>query len=280
MTISNITYRNVKDSALTYGEMDDNFGRLANTSLQDVTENGNTTNLVIQVEGVVANTMTVNTIVITSDTGDLDANNITANSLTVNTGTDATGDLYYRDSTGKFSPLAIGSNTEVLTVVNDLPSWQPSTHGYTWSSNTVSSSQTVTLSVPSDSQDIIITWYYVTASSGADMQIKLANSTGDIITSGYWYSRWGVTSTVLSSPSSSWIASTDISDETYGVLRLVHMGSNQWHIDGKIIGDDGGVIEQQFIMGNVTIDSAITAVYLDAGAAETLTGTFNIGYRT
>lgn len=35
----------------------------------------------------------------------------------------ATGDLHYRDSSGNFIRLGIGSNTHVLTVTSGLPTW-------------------------------------------------------------------------------------------------------------------------------------------------------------
>lgn len=41
----------------------------------------------------------------------------------------ATGDLYYRDSSGYFRRLAIGSTSHVLTVVGGLPAWQAATGG-------------------------------------------------------------------------------------------------------------------------------------------------------
>ena len=39
-------------------------------------------------------------------------------------GSDATGDLYYRNSSGNLTRLGIGSSTQVLTVSGGLPSWQ------------------------------------------------------------------------------------------------------------------------------------------------------------
>ncbi|MEP7204646.1 MAG: hypothetical protein ABI716_00435 [Candidatus Saccharibacteria bacterium] len=37
--------------------------------------------------------------------------------------TGATGDMYYRDGSGNFIRLALGSNTNVLTVTGGVPSW-------------------------------------------------------------------------------------------------------------------------------------------------------------
>jgi hypothetical protein len=39
-------------------------------------------------------------------------------------GSDATGDIYYRDSGGNLARLPVGSNTNVLTLSGGLPSWQ------------------------------------------------------------------------------------------------------------------------------------------------------------
>lgn len=36
----------------------------------------------------------------------------------------ATGDVYYRDSSGNFIRLAVGSSNQVLTVASGLPSWK------------------------------------------------------------------------------------------------------------------------------------------------------------
>jgi hypothetical protein len=41
----------------------------------------------------------------------------------------ATGDMYYRDSSGHFVRLGIGSSTHVLTVSGGLPAWQAATGG-------------------------------------------------------------------------------------------------------------------------------------------------------
>lgn len=43
----------------------------------------------------------------------------------------ALGDIYFRDASGHFVPLAIGSTNHVLTVISGQPSWQPSTGGGT-----------------------------------------------------------------------------------------------------------------------------------------------------
>ena len=44
--------------------------------------------------------------------------------VTMTLGSDATGDLYYRNSGGQLTRLAIGSGSQVLTVSGGLPTWQ------------------------------------------------------------------------------------------------------------------------------------------------------------
>jgi len=41
----------------------------------------------------------------------------------INVGSDATGDLYYRNSSGGLSRLGVGTNGQVLTLASGLPSW-------------------------------------------------------------------------------------------------------------------------------------------------------------
>lgn len=53
----------------------------------------------------------------------------TGGTLSLTLGSDATGDLYYRNSSGKVARLAIGSSTNVLTVSGGLPSWAAAASG-------------------------------------------------------------------------------------------------------------------------------------------------------
>jgi hypothetical protein len=48
---------------------------------------------------------------------------------TYNDASGATGDLHYRDSSGNFIRLAIGSNTNVLTVAGGVPTWAAASGG-------------------------------------------------------------------------------------------------------------------------------------------------------
>lgn len=62
-------------------------------------------------------------------TGNQVLTNKTLTSPKINLGSDATGDIYYRDSSGNLARLPVGTNTQVLTLVSGLPSWQNPTGG-------------------------------------------------------------------------------------------------------------------------------------------------------
>lgn len=69
------------------------------------------------------------TIVGTSDTQTLTNKTITSSTNTLGgvsmgLGSDATGDIYYRNSSGNLNRLGVGSSAQVLTVSGGLPSWQ------------------------------------------------------------------------------------------------------------------------------------------------------------
>jgi hypothetical protein len=48
---------------------------------------------------------------------------------TVTVGSDATGDVYYRNASGVFTRLAVGSDADVLTLASGVPSWATPTTG-------------------------------------------------------------------------------------------------------------------------------------------------------
>jgi len=54
-------------------------------------------------------------------------------------GSDATGDIYYRNSSGKLTRLGIGSSGQVLGVSAGLPAWQASGSGITVGTTTITS---------------------------------------------------------------------------------------------------------------------------------------------
>lgn len=75
-------------------------------------------------------------------------------------GSDATGDVFYRNSGGAFTRLGIGSTGDVLTVAGGLPSWAAPAAGITTLNTLTASTQT-----------------FATGTSGTDFNISSATST-------------------------------------------------------------------------------------------------------
>lgn len=104
----------------------------------------------------------------------------------------ATGDTYYRDSSGNFVRLGIGSNNQVLSVSGGLPTWrQPifatatKTGNYTLtSSDTViladSTSGSVTITLPTAST-VSGYRFYVKRTDGSANSVSVARSGSDTI---------------------------------------------------------------------------------------------------
>lgn len=63
------------------------------------------------------------------DTATQNLTNKTLTSPIINVTSDATGDIYYRNSGGAFTRLAIGTANQVLTVISGIPSWQTPSGG-------------------------------------------------------------------------------------------------------------------------------------------------------
>lgn len=82
-------------------------------------------------------------------------------SIAFDLGSDAAGDVYYRNSGGSFTRLPIGSAGNVLTVASGIPSWAaPSSSGITTLNTLTASTQT-----------------FATGTSGTDFNISSATST-------------------------------------------------------------------------------------------------------
>lgn len=80
-------------------------------------------NLLTKVAGITAgsaDTLTNKTMTATSNV---------LGGVTMTLGSDATGDIWYRNSSGYLTRLAIGSSTQVLTVTSGLPSWAAAAGG-------------------------------------------------------------------------------------------------------------------------------------------------------
>ena len=70
-----------------------------------------------------------NTTLLGTDTTQTISNKTLGSGTKVSIGSDATGDIWYRDSSGNFTRLGIGSSGQILTVSGGLPSWQTSGAG-------------------------------------------------------------------------------------------------------------------------------------------------------
>ncbi len=89
------------------------------------------------------------------------SSNILGN-VTMTMGSDATGDIYYRNVSGILTRLAVGSSNQVLTVLSGLPSWTTPSTGLTSLNGLTTSTQTFTndtnISIVSATNTHTITW--------------------------------------------------------------------------------------------------------------------------
>ncbi len=130
----------------------------------------------------------------------------------------ATGDLYYRDSSGNFIRLGVGSNNQVLSVASGVPAWRQvifatasKTTNYTITSNDTvimadATSGNVTITLPTASSTSGYR-FYVKRVDGSGNTVSVARSGSDTID--------GATSQTLTAQ--------------YTSLTLVSDGSN-WYI--------------------------------------------------
>lgn len=95
----------------------------------------------------------------------------------------ATGDLYYRDSSGNFVRLGVGSNGKTLRVVSGLPAWSdPATA--TFATNTQTSNYTITgtdvvVFADATSGNVTITLPTASANSGYRFYVKRIDGSGN-----------------------------------------------------------------------------------------------------
>ncbi len=79
----------------------------------------------------------------------------------------ATGDIYYRDSSGNFIRLAVGGNDEILTVTSGLPSWKVAPAG--------------DITGPASATDnAVVRFDATTGKIIQDSAVTIADTTGDI----------------------------------------------------------------------------------------------------
>lgn len=105
----------------------------------------------------------------------------------------ATGDVYYRDSSGNFVRLGIGSSNQVLSIVSGLPSWKQAIFAVstqTGTTYTITSTDTVVIA-DATSNNVTVTLptastvtgyrYYVKRKDGTANTVSVARSGSDTI---------------------------------------------------------------------------------------------------
>jgi hypothetical protein len=96
----------------------------------------------------------------------------------------ATGDIYYRDSSGHFVRLGIGSTGQVLTVASGLPSWGQgafATSTQTGTSYTITNTDTVIIA-DATSNNVTITLPVASGVPGYRFYIKRKDGTANTVT--------------------------------------------------------------------------------------------------
>jgi hypothetical protein len=134
----------------------------------------------------------------------------------------ATGDTYYRDSSGNFVRLGIGSSGQVLKVSSGLPAWGPSSSNSNFATSTQTTSYTVTSSdtvvfADATSGNVTITLPAASGVAGYRFYIKRIDNSSHTVTIGRTSSDTidGLTSLTL--------------DMQYTALAVISNGS-AWYI--------------------------------------------------
>lgn len=146
----------------------------------------------------------------------------------------ATGDLYYRDSSGNFVRLGIGSTGQTLTVNSGLPSWGTMGGGVAWAEITGTSQTAVSNhGYIANNASLVTITLPSTAAVGDVIEIsgkgaggwKIAQNSGNIIHFGMWDTTTGT---------GGYLSSTDKRDS----LRLVCVVANtEWNVAPGCIGN-------------------------------------------
>jgi hypothetical protein len=96
----------------------------------------------------------------------------------------ATGDIYYRDASGNFVRLGIGSGNQVLSVVSGLPTWKQgilATSIKTGTTYTITSTDTVVIA-DATSNAVTITLPTASTVTGYRYFIKRKDNTANVVT--------------------------------------------------------------------------------------------------
>ena len=131
----------------------------------------------------------------------------------------ATGDIYYRDSSGYFVRLGIGSNNQVLSVVSGLPSWKQAilaTATQSGTTYTITANDTVIIANAA-SNNVTVTLPTASTVTGYRYYIKRKDSSANVVT----VTRSG--SDVIDG------ASSQTLDQQYTSMTVVSDGAN-WYI--------------------------------------------------
>lgn len=107
---------------------------------------------------------------------------LSGSDISIDLGSDATGDLYYRNSLGAFTRLPVGSNSEYLQVSSGLPSWQAQAPTAPSGFVNATSSASTTLGFNVDGTDFVQVFAYGTGATDnatVDIQLKLGQVTVD-----------------------------------------------------------------------------------------------------
>lgn len=96
----------------------------------------------------------------------------------------ATGDVYYRDSSGHFVRLGIGSTGQVLTVASGLPTWGQGIFAVstqTGTTYTITNTDTVVIA-DSTSNNVTVTLPLASGSPGYRFYVKRKDNSGNTVT--------------------------------------------------------------------------------------------------
>jgi hypothetical protein len=107
----------------------DYWGFAGGTGTIAMTATGSSANINVNLVPKGSGVLQSNGVAVATLTGSQTLTNKTLTSPIINVGSDATGDIYYRNSGGLFTRLAAGTNGHILTLAAGIPSWAASAGG-------------------------------------------------------------------------------------------------------------------------------------------------------
>lgn len=158
-----------------------------------------------------------------------------AGNMAINLTSDATGDIFYRNSSGYLTRLGIGSSAQVLTVASGLPSWlTPSagttyaaSNGLTLSSTVFSLGGSLTANTTVDVASHFLEISGINSGQSAFLRVNNASGTPSVSVSSQFSGIDYFSSLTISSTSSSTSAtmtSTTAAGATAGDIGVSHLG--------------------------------------------------------